>query len=149
MGCDMGQVKYLLGSRTEFFAVSPEATVLETAAYLRDRAIRATVVTDPEGRPIGVISQSDISDKVAAENRCPAWVKAREIMSTGLVTVNPESTIEECLRLLDSHGIYHLVVVDKSGRSMGMISAQDILRLVASDERARADLLENWAFPSV
>ncbi len=145
----MGQVKQLLGSRTEYFGVSPETTVLEAAAYLRDKAIRATVVVDPEGRPIGVISQSDVSDKVAAENRCPAWVKAKEIMSTSLVTVSPESTIEECLRLLDSHGIYHLVVVNDWGRSMGMISAQDILRLVASDERARADLLENWAFPSV
>ncbi len=145
----MGQVKHLLGKRTEFFAVSPETTVHETAMYIRDREIRATVVCDPEGRPIGVISQSDISDKVAAENRCPAWVKVREIMSTSLVTVTPESTIEECLHLLDSHGIYHLVVVDSSGRSMGMIAAQDILRLVASDERARADLLENWAFHSM
>ena len=145
----MGQVKHLLGNRTEFFAVSPETTVHEAAMYLRDREIRATVVCDPQGLPVGVISQSDVSDKVAAENRCPAWVRVNEIMSTRLVTVSPDSTIEECLHLLDSHGIYHLVVVDGSGRSMGMISAQDILRLVASDERARADLLENWAFPSV
>ena len=129
--------------------MTPETTVHEAAMYLRDHEIRATVVCDPQGRPVGVMSQSDVSDKVAAENRCPAWVRVSEIMSTRLVTINPESTIEECLVLLDSHGIYHLVVVDDSGRSMGMISAQDILRLVASDERARADLLENWAFPSV
>ncbi len=143
----MGRVRDLLGDRTEFFAVSPEATVHEAARYLRDRKIRATVVCSPEGRPIGVISQSDISDQVAAENRCPSWILAKEIMSTDLVTVGPESTIDECLHLLDCHGIYHLVVVDASGRSMGMISAQDILRLVASDERARADLLQSWAFP--
>ncbi len=144
----MGQVKDLLGNRTEFFSVAPETTVHEAAMYLRDHEIRATVVCDSGGRPVGVISQSDISDKVAAENRCPAWVRVKEVMSTRLVTVIPESTIEECLRLLDTHGIYHLIVVDMMGRSMGMISAQDILRLVASDERARADLLQNWAFPT-
>ncbi len=144
----MGQVKDLLGNRTEFYSVTPEATVHETAMYLRDREVRATVVCDSESRPVGVISQSDISDKVAAENRCPAWVKVKEVMTTRLVTVVPESTIEECLRLLDTHGIYHLIVVDRMGRSLGMISAQDILRLVASDERARADLLQNWAFPT-
>ncbi len=144
----MSQIKRLLENRTVFFAVLPEATVHEAAIYLRDREIRATVVCDPEGRPIGVISQSDISDKVAAENRCPAWVRVREIMSTSLVTITPETRIEECLHLLDRHGIYHLVVVEPSGRSMGMISAQDILRLVASDERSRADLLQNWAFPT-
>ena len=144
----MSRIDHLLKNRKEFYAVSPETTVHEAAMYLRDREVRATVVCDSEGRPIGVISQSDISDKVAAENRCPSWVRTREIMSTSLITVTPESSIEECLLLLDRHGIYHLVVVDPSGRSMGMISAQDILRLVASDERARADLLQNWAFPT-
>jgi CBS domain-containing protein len=97
---------------------------------------------------MGVVSQSDISDKVTAENRCPAWVRVSEIMSRNLVTVTPENNIDECLRLLETHGIYHLVVVDPSGRSMGMISAQDILRMVATNEKARADLLEHWAFPS-
>ena len=144
----MTQIRHLLENRTEIFGVSPETTVHEAAMYLRDHEIRATVVCDSDRRPLGVISQSDISDKVAAENRCPAWMRVREIMSTGLVTVNQESTIEECLHLLDTHGIYHLVVVDPGGRSMGMISAQDILRLVASDQRARADLLQNWAFPT-
>jgi CBS domain-containing protein len=144
----MTLIKHLLENRTEYFAVGQDATVHEAAMYLRDREIRATVVCDPAGHPIGVISQSDISDKVAAENRCPAWIRVREIMSTSLVTVTPEGTIEECLHLLDRHGIYHLVVVDDSGRSLGMISAQDILRLVAVDEKARADLLQNWAFPT-
>jgi CBS domain-containing protein len=143
----MNRVRHLLEKRSDFFAVSPEATIHEAAMYLRDRKVRATVVCGSEGRPVGVISQSDISDKVTAENRCPAWIKVREIMSTNLVTVTPENKIEECLNLLEKHGIYHLVVVDSSGASMGMISAQDILRLVARNEKARADLLEHWAFP--
>ncbi len=145
----MSRVNQLLDQRSEFFAVSPEKTVHEAAMYLRDREVRATVVCDDAGCPIGVISQSDISDKVTAENRCPAWVKVREIMSTRLVTVTADSSIDECLHLLEKHGIYHLVVIDPEGRSMGMISTQDILRLVARDERARADLLESWAFPSM
>jgi CBS domain-containing protein len=145
----MNRVKHLLEKRTEFFAVSPETTVHEAAMYLRDHEVRATVVCDKMTRAIGVISQSDISDKVAAENRCPAWIRVSEIMSPHLISVTPESSIDECLLLLEKHGIYHLVVVDPSGRSLGMISAQDILRLVARNERARADLLENWAFPSM
>jgi len=145
----MSQIKILLGTRTEFFSVSPETTVHEAAIYLRRHEIRATVVCDPSGHPVGVLSQSDISDKVAAENKCPAWMRVSEIMSTELITVTPETAIDEAVRLLESHGIYHLVVVDPAGSSMGMISAQDILRMVATNERARADLLQNWAFPSM
>ncbi len=145
----MDPIKHLLETRTEFFSVTPETTILEASRYLRDREIRATVVCDDQGRPVGVVSQSDVSDKVTAENRCPSWVKVGEIMSTQLVTITPETSIEECLLLLERHGIYHLVVVDAKGHSMGMISAQDILRVVAQNERARADLLEHWAFPSM
>ncbi len=143
----MSRVKHILEKRTDFFAVSSDNTVHEAAMYLRDRSVRATVVCDKGRAPVGVISQSDISDKVTAENRCPAWVKVSEIMSTDLITVTPETSIDECLRLLETHGIYHLVVVDAAGKSLGMISAQDILRLVARNEKARADLLEHWAFP--
>jgi CBS domain-containing protein len=145
----MDPIKHLLETRTEYFSVTADNTVLEASRYLRDREIRATVVCDADERPVGVVSQSDVSDKVTAENRCPAWVRVHEIMSTNLITITPETSIEECLLLLEKHGIYHLVVIDTMGHSMGMISAQDILRIVAQNERARADLLEHWAFPSM
>jgi predicted transcriptional regulator len=144
----MTRVKDLLGDRTEIFSLSMDATVHEAAMYLRDRQVRATAICDPNGHPLGVIAQSDISDKVAAEHRCPSWIKVSEIMSTELISVTPESSVEECVRLMEKNKIFHLLVVDgSSGRSMGMISAQDVLRMVASDEKARADLLQSWAFP--
>jgi len=47
---------------------------------------------------------------------------------------------------MEKHNIYHLLVVD-GGANRGMISAHDVLSMVARDEKARADLLESWAFP--
>ena len=143
----MTRVKDLLGDRTEIYSLSEDATVHEAAMYLRDRQVRATAICDSKGHPLGVIAQSDISDKGAAENRCPSWIKVPEIMSTELISVTPESSVEECVRLMEKNKLFHLLVVDASGRSLGMISAQDVLRMVASDEKARADLLQSWAFP--
>jgi len=54
---------------------------------------------------VGVVSQSDISDQVAAENKCPAWMKVSEIMTRELITVAPEATLEECLRLMEKNGV--------------------------------------------
>ncbi len=96
---------------------------------------------------VGVVSQSDISDKVAAENKCPAWMRVSEIMSTALVTVSPDMSLEECSLLMDKHGIYHLLVLEKAGSFRGMISVTDLLQLIASDEKARADMLEAFIFP--
>ncbi|MGH9701821.1 MAG: CBS domain-containing protein, partial [Candidatus Acidiferrales bacterium] len=65
----------LIGSRKEVYSLSDEATVHDAARYLRDKKVRAAGVCNKEGKLVGVVSQSDISDKVAAENRCPAWMK--------------------------------------------------------------------------
>ena len=143
----MTRVKDLLGDRTEIYSLSEDATVHEAAQFLRDRQVRAVAICDSNGHPLGVIAQSDISDKVAAEHRCPSWIKVPEIMSTELITVTLDSSVEECVRLMEKNKLFHLLVVDDSGRSLGMISAQDVLRMVASDEKARADLLQSWAFP--
>ena len=136
----------LIGSRSDVYSIRDDMTVHDAARYLRERQIRSVGVLDAEGRLAGVVSQSDISDKVAAENKCPAWMRVSEIMSTSLVTVTPDRTLPDCMRLMEQHGIYHLVAVDAEGGYRGMLSVSDLLRVVASDEKARADMLEAFLF---
>jgi len=141
------KVNDLIASRKEIYSISDTTTVHEAARYLRDKGVRAVGVLDAVCRLVGVVSQSDISDKVAAENKCPAWMRVSEIMSTALVTVSPDMSLEECSLLMDKHGIYHLLVLEKAGSFRGMISVTDLLQLIASDEKARADMLEAFIFP--
>ena len=137
----------LIVSRRDVFSVREDATVHDAARYLRHKRVRSVGVCDRDGVLLGVISQSDISDKAAAENKCPAWMRVSEIMTRQLVTVTPETPIEDCLRLMDQHGIYQLLVVDSDLGFRGMISVTDLLRLIASDQKARADMLEALIFP--
>jgi CBS domain-containing protein len=136
----------LIGGRTDIYSIRDDATVHDAAKYLRDRQVRSVGVLDAAGRLIGVVSQSDISDKVAAENKCPAWMRVGEIMSTTLVTVTPERPVTDCLKLMEQHGIYHLLVVDAEVRYRGMLSVTDLLTVIASDEKSRADMLEAFLF---
>ena len=137
----------LIRSRKEIFSIPHDMTVHDAARYLRDHQIRSVGVLGPNAQLAGVISQSDISDRVAAENKCPAWIRVSEIMSTDLVVVSPEMSVDECLVLMEKHGIYHLLVVDSGSKYFGMLSVSDLLRLIASDHKARADMLESFAFP--
>ncbi len=141
------KVADLIKSRKEIFSIGVETTVHEAARYLRERQVRAVGVLDPAGKLVGVVSQSDISDKVAAENKCPAWMRVAEIMTTDLVPVSPDASLDECLRLMEKHSIYHLLVVDETAAYRGMISVTDLLQLIASDQKARADMLEAFIFP--
>jgi CBS domain-containing protein len=137
----------LIGSRKEVYSVTEEISVHQVAQYLREKQVRAVGVLDASGKLVGVISHSDVSDKVAAENKCPAWMKASDIMTRELVTVTPDMTMEECLRLMEQNTIFHLIVLEEHQGFRGMLSVSDILRVVASDEKARADLLESFIFP--
>jgi len=139
-------VNDLIGSRADVYSITSDTTVHDAARYLRERQVRAVGVLDAAGALAGVVSQSDISDKVAAENKCPAWMRVSEIMSTGLVTVTPDRPVADCLRLMEQHGIYHLLVVDATGRYRGMLSVTDFLTVIASDEKSRADMLEAFVF---
>ena len=140
------KVSDLIGSRKEVFSIPEEKSVLEAAQYLREKAVRSVGVVDARGRLVGVISQSDISDKVAAENKCPAWIKVAEIMSRNLLTVTPEMSFDESLQLMEQNSVYHLLIVDDSADYRGMLSVSDFLRVMASDQKARADLLESYLF---
>jgi CBS domain-containing protein len=142
------KVSDLVGSRREVYSIPEDKSVLEAAQYLREKGVRSAGVVNGEGKLAGVVSQSDISDKVAAENKCPAWIKVSEIMSRGLLTVTPEVTFDESLQLMEKNGVYHLLIVDDAGNFRGMLSVSDLLRVMASDEKARADLLESYLFSS-
>ncbi|HEY4740597.1 MAG: CBS domain-containing protein [Candidatus Acidiferrales bacterium] len=141
------KVADIIASRKEVYSISEEATVYDAARYLRERGVRAAGVVNKEGKLIGVVSQSDVSDKVAAENKCPAWMRVSEIMSPKLVSVPPEAPLDACLQLMEKFGIYHLLVVGDKSQFHGMISVSDLLAVIASDEKARADLLEDLIFP--
>jgi CBS domain-containing protein len=137
----------LIHSRKEVFFVTDDTTVHDAARYLREKQVRGVGVCDRQGKLVGVVSQSDISDKVAAENKCPAWMRVSEIMSTNLIVVPPETPLDECLRLMEKHRFFHLPVMDPQGNYRGMVSVKDLLKVIASDEKARADMLEAFMFP--
>ena len=136
----------VIRTRVQVFAISEGTSAHEAARYLRDHQVRAVGVLDGAGKLVGVVSQSDISDKVAAENKS-AGICVSEIMTRQLVTVPPEMSLDECLRQMEMHGIFHLLVVDAQGEFRGMISVTDLLQVIASDQKARADMLESLLFP--
>ena len=142
------RVSDLVGSRKQIFSIPEDMSVMEAAQYLREKQVRSVGVVNAEGKLTGVISQSDISDKVAAENKCPAWMKVSDIMTRELLTVTPDMTFEDSLRAMEQNGVYHLLILDAHNTYQGMLSVSDLLRVLTADSKERADLLESYMFPS-
>jgi CBS domain-containing protein len=141
------RVSDLIGSRKEVYFITEETSVMQAAQYLREKQVRSVGVVDGTGKLTGVISQSDISDKVAAENRNPEAMRVDEIMTRNLLTVTPEMSFEDSLRAMEQNGVYHLLVLDGENRYLGMLSVSDLLKVMAADNKERADMLESYMFP--
>ncbi len=138
------RVSDLIGSRKEVYFITDDKSVMDAAQYLREKQVRSVGVVDAQGKLTGVISQSDISDKVAAENKNPESMKvSEESVSRRLLTVTPEMTFEDSLRAMEQNGVYHLLILDAENRFQGMLSVSDLLKVMVADNKERADMLES------
>ncbi|MGD0644491.1 MAG: CBS domain-containing protein [Candidatus Bathyarchaeia archaeon] len=84
------------------------------------------IVTNKSGKSIGIITERDLVSRVLAKNLKPDTMKAKEIMTTPLVTIEPEATISEAARRMNRLDIRRLGVIYK-GNLVGIISSKDIL----------------------
>ncbi|HSE37540.1 MAG TPA: CBS domain-containing protein [Blastocatellia bacterium] len=141
-------VRDIIKDRKEVYCISNQMTAAEAARYLKDRGIRATGVCNLSGRIIGVVSQSDISDKVVAENFRPSEVSVQAIASENLIKVTSDTEIGASLEIMQRNGVYHLIVEDGDSKFLGMVSMRDCVSMKGEEEKERAEMLKDYAFPS-
>ncbi len=103
-----------------------DETTNKAASNMDMHDLGAVIVTNKAGKSIGIITERDLVLRVIAKNLKPDTVKAKEIMTTPLVTVEPEATISDAARRMTRLDIRRLVVIYK-GNLVGIISSKDIL----------------------
>ena len=86
--------------------------------------------------PIGMITDRDIVIRTIAENRNPMDLQAEDIMTGGIVTVSPDTDVEECCNLMESKQIRRVAVVDNNGALCGMVAQADIAINATTDQAA-------------
>lgn len=122
--------------------IDADATLPEALALMRRRYANSLIVRKSDNSlEYGIITSSDICDKVIARGVNPGDLKVRDIMHSPLITVTREISIQECAKIMMDHHIHHLPVVDEAGKIIGMISATDFLVVaegLANDFRDRS-----------
>jgi len=111
--------------------VDPDSSVSYTLTLMRRRSIHSVVVNSGQNNPTyGIVTTTDIRDKIAAADRNPAEIAVREIMSGPLILAKPDWTLKECSQTMQKHNIHHLPVADEHGTLVGLISTTDIFTAV-------------------
>jgi CBS domain-containing protein len=99
------------------------------ARLMNENKLGCVIVTNPDGKALGIITERDLVIRVLAKNLQPATVKAQDIMTAPLATIEPEATINEAARRMSRLDIRRLGVIYK-GDLIGLISSKDILGVV-------------------
>lgn len=108
--------------------VEPDIPVTDALATMRRRYIHSVIINKTADNPeYGILTSTDICDKIVAQEQDPGTIKVRDIMTSPLITVKADMSVVECARIMQEKKIHHLPVVDDKGGLIGMISATDFL----------------------
>lgn len=111
--------------------VDPDSSVSYAMTLMRRRHIHSVIVNISQDNPAyGILTTTDIRDKIVANDRNPAETPVREVMSRPLILAKPDWTLKECSQTMQKHNIHHLPVADEHGTLVGIISATDIFMAV-------------------
>jgi CBS domain-containing protein len=111
--------------------VDPDTSVSYAMTLMRRRNIHSVIVDiSDKNQSYGIVTTTDVRDKIVAVERNPAETNIGEIMSGPIITGSPEWTLKECSQIMQEHKFHHLPIADEHGMLIGMISATDIFMAV-------------------
>ena len=139
----MGTVRHILQKKGhEVLSITPDSTVYYALEYMLEMNVGALLVID-EGRFAGIFTERDYARKVILKGKASRETVVKEIMSEHPVTVTPDDTVEDCMKLMTQKYIRHLPVLEK-GELVGLLSIGDIVKYIIEEQKFIIDNLEHY-----
>jgi CBS domain-containing protein len=126
----------------QVLSVSPDMPVFEALGVMADKNVGALLVVEGE-RLVGVFSERDYARKVILKGKSSKDTPVQEIMSSHVLYVRPEQTIEDCMALMTDKRVRHLPVMEE-GRVVGVISIGDVVKAIIAEQEFIIEQLQNY-----
>ena len=127
---------------SQIWSLAPGATVYEAISRMSEKNVGALLVVS-EGKLVGIISERDYARKVILQGKSSKEILVGEVMTSPVITVTPDHTVDECMRIMTSHHIRHLPVLEGE-KLAGAISLGDLVKAVISTQAETIQQLGNY-----
>ena len=126
----------------EIWSVTPDETVFNAIRLMAEKNVGALMVLEGDHMR-GIVSERDYARKVILKGKSSKDTHVREIMTSDIITIRPDQSIEECMGLMTMNHIRHLPVVENE-KLLGMISIGDVVKAIISEKEFTINQLKNY-----
>jgi CBS domain-containing protein len=133
----------VLATKTrQIWSIEPHETVYRAIEMMADRGVGALLVMSP-GRLLGIISERDYARKVILKDRSSHTCLVRDIMTSPVVTVTPDHSVDQCMEMMTEKRVRHLPVV-QGQEVVGIVTIGDLVKWIITSHEKTIDHLQAY-----
>ena len=134
--------KVLEGKGSEVLRIDADATVFDAIRQMVDSNVGALVVTEG-GNVTGIVTERDYLRRVVLQEKGDRETTVGEIMTSPLIVVTPDTSVDECMSIITERRIRHLPVAEE-GDVIGLISIGDVVKFTSTQQSAQIRYLTDY-----
>ena len=139
----MGKVSNILSNKSKVtYSVTPDTIVYDALDLMFQKNVSALLVLDGE-HLLGIFTERDYARKVILQGRASKETLIGEIMTSDLITVTPDASINDCMKLMSSRFIRHLPVLEND-KVVGIISIGDVVKFIIDEQQFIIENMEHY-----
>ncbi len=124
------------------WAISPETSMLDALRFMTEKNVGALLVLE-DGILVGIISERDFVHNIAERRSAQLDASIGDYMTTKVITVTPDQTIEDCMQLMTDKRIRHLPVLNNE-QIVGLVSIGDVVKGIISEQSSMINNLQDY-----
>jgi CBS domain-containing protein len=140
----MVKVEQLLGAKgNKVYSVTSDVMIYEALKIMGENNIGALPIIENDELK-GIVSERDYARKVILQGKSSKTTSVAEIMTSNVITVNMDNSIEDCMLLMSNKKIRHLPVIGRDGKVSGILSVSDIVKVIIQNQKEVIDSLHTY-----